>query len=95
MKLENGEWTTIHKDEVDKFRAKGYEIGPKAKSPAKWDIEHALMFEKYGKAYQDEGEHRGDIAIKQKSGKTGYAKQKNVQSHLDQGDKLGNIKDIK
>ena len=94
MKLEDGRWTTVHKNEVEKFKKLGYEMGPESMGAAKWHIDDALAFEKYGKAYQHKGKYRGMVAIKQKSGLTGYVKQENVEAHLKDGDKLGDVKDI-
>ena len=96
MFLENGERTTVHESEVEKFRAKGYKFGPKTRGAARWDIEEGQAIEKYGeKAYiETPGHYQGKIAMVDKEGKTHAAKQSDVERYLKAGHELGDKKNL-
>ena len=95
MFLENGERTTVHESEVEKFRAKGYKFGAKTRGAAKWDIEEGECIEKYGKAYIDTpGDYQGQVAMVNKEGRTHAAKQKDVEHFMKAGHKLGDKKNL-
>ena len=96
MFLENGERTTVHLDNVDKFEKKGYKFGAKTRGAAKWDIEEGQAIEKYGeKAYiETPGHYQGQIAMVDKEGRTHAAKQSDVERYLKAGHKLGDKKNL-
>ena len=96
MYLENGERTTVHESEVEKFRAKGYKFGAKTRGAAKWDIEEGQAIEKYGeKAYiETPGHYQGQIAMVNKEGRTHVVPKEKVDFHLKAGHKLGDKKNL-
>lgn len=95
MKLDDGRWTTIHKDEKAKFAKLGKTFGPEARGAATWHKEEALAIEKYGiDAYIFDKRYEGQIAMVNTEGRTHAAKQSDVARYLKAGHKLGNEKNL-